>query len=58
MSESTITLCSDEDECRACAKGVIARMTVLATKKRKNDERLARKAEKDAAIEKVAQKVH
>ena len=31
-------------------------MTVLATKKRKNDERLARKAEKEALIEKAAQK--
>jgi hypothetical protein len=56
ISAEVIGPCSDENECRLCAKRVVARVDDLWQKKLKNDQRLQRKKQREEEEAKAAEK--
>eukprot|EP00041_Stephanoeca_diplocostata_P013861 m.247157 g.247157 ORF g.247157 m.247157 type:complete len:267 (-) comp19492_c0_seq1:909-1709(-) len=56
LSRQTVGPCASEEDCRACAKQVRERVAELWKKKLKNDERLERKREREAAAQALIDK--
>jgi hypothetical protein len=58
LSADVIGPCANDTECKACAKGVLARVSDLAEKRKKNDERLDRKKQRELEEQRVVEKEH
>lgn len=56
ISQDLIGPCSDDAECKACAKRVLVRVAELWAKRQKNDERLERKKQRELEEQQAALK--